>query len=376
MLLDCNHDVEHFANNDEQLPTQSNQFKNNIIGMLLQTLSVFFLITAYALFQYASNHMNISLFECIITANIIQNITAWILWYLSSYKFILQITQKSKYNILWYGEKEYRKFIWLRGFFYCCDLYLYWKGISLVPLGDAEAIYYLCPIFVAFGGRIFLKETFPKTIVIILILITIGLIFISQPKWLINIFNHNVSNSNYYISNSINILGLISLILGCFAWAAMSLMVRKAQKAHWLQLEIVGSFQAFVIWAPILILISYIFNIDLDNNGTVYFTFKAFGIMTVIGLLTMIGLLFSVLSYQIGETTQVSWMEYINLPLGYLYQVILTNSYPNVYETIGGCIVMSTCFIGFIEQYCQYKKHIKQSKQYLVERDNNNIQYK
>eukprot|EP01084_Bolivina_argentea_P300390 517972_1 len=146
--------MNYFDNNTHQQHNHSQpQYtsRNNILGMIMITFSTFLLMTADAIYKYTTNCKNVSLLQCLLICDLIQNIIAWILWNLPS-----TFTKKSTNIKLWYGEKEYRYSIWFRGFFYFCDSYFYWKGISLIPLGDAEAIYFLCPIFVSFGARLFL----------------------------------------------------------------------------------------------------------------------------------------------------------------------------------------------------------------------------
>ena len=321
---------------DEQ---NNNQFKYNLIGMILQTLSMAIQLGAFALFKYAAINKKISLFEIILVSNFIQNMIAWILWNLPS-----SITLKPKHNKLWYGEKKNRYYIWLRGCLYWIDLYLYYKGISLMSLGDAEAIYFLGPIFTAFGGRVLFKEKFSRYFIFTFILTIVGLSIICEP----------------IISDTKINYGLIFLIIGCVCYASMNLIVRKVQNAFWIQLEIAASFQAFAVWTPLAILINLMFDkygidINLDNEDNEWMiSYDIFGLLASIGILVMSGLLFSVLSYQYGEATKVSWMEYTNVPFGYLFQYLLDGIYPTVSQIIGALVVMSSCIVGAIEQYLEY----------------------
>ena len=343
--------------------------KNNMLGMIFVTSSTFLLISADAIFKYGSNNLNASLFQCIIISDFIQHSFAWIFWFLPS-----SITQKSEYHKSWYGEKGNILNICLRGFFYWCDSYFYWRGISILPLGDAESIYFLSPIFVAFGARIFLKETFSKTFPIIFILTIIGLLILCQPRFLTKSItfnkNNNQHDSKYYNSSDINIWGIISLIIGCIAWSLMSLMVRITPTAHWIQLELVSSFQTFAIWTPILLFINQFIKNDfnLDNNGEWSLSINIIIICIIMGILSIFALMFLVLGYQYGEATKVSWMEYMNVPIGYLYQWIIFNQPPNIYETIGALIIFSTCIIEAVEEYYNYKNARKELEKTRVEK--------
>eukprot|EP01083_Nonionella_stella_P019690 54682_1 len=364
-------DSDFYDENDALLPIAENQTaqsadvssmqleqrttsKNNLIGMCLITAATWLLMTAYALLKYTTDDINVSLFECITITNFMQHCIAWLLWYLPS-----EFTKKQDYVQLWYGEAEYRYNIWFRGFFYWADLYLYWYGITLMPLGDAEAIYYLCPIFVVLGARIFLKEQFSKMFPIIFTFTVIGLTIMCQPKFIVDWFD--ASANTRFESRSINGRGIIMLIGGCVAWAGMSLMVRSAKKAHWIQLEIVSSLQAFAIWTPLLVLINRFIDTDdfnLDTNGAWMLgsdlSGEVIGLTAIISLLTVLALMLIVVGYQYGEATKVAWMEYMLLPFGFVYQIMMFGVMPNIYEITGIVIVLSTCLLSIAEEYYNY----------------------
>eukprot|EP01083_Nonionella_stella_P044700 120284_1 len=325
---------------------ENDQSKNNILGMLLVAISTFLLLSAFALFQHVSNNLDVSLFECIIISNCAQHCISWILWFLPS-----SITKKPNYIKLWYAEKEYRYSIWFRGFFYWLDLYLYWIALTLLPLGDAETIYFLCPMFVAFGARIFLKEKFSKTFPVVFIITAIGLTILCQPKWVVT--DHP--------AREISTKGIIFCVIGCMAWAAMNLMVRRAQKAHWIQLELVSSLQSFAIWTPFLLLINYFLNEDynLDNDGSWRISLEIISYIVSIAALTIIALMFVVLGFQYGEATKVAWMEYWAVPFGFVYQWIIFDEIPNIFEILGAVIVIVGCLIGAAEEYYNYRKQLR-----------------
>eukprot|EP01084_Bolivina_argentea_P290325 498662_1 len=327
---------------------------NNIKGMLLITLGTFLLMSAYALLKVVSNKFQISLFECIIISNFVEYLIVVCLWFVPS-----SLTKKPSYVKYWYGEKEYRVSVWCRGFFYWCDVYFYWKGITLVPIGVAETIYFLCPILIAFGAKIFLDEKFSTLFPLVFIFTILGLVIVSQPTWLMNIIGKTTNDSGLYTARSISIYGVILLIMGCVSWAIMSLMVRQAQKAHWLQLEIVSSLQAFLVWTPILVFIDFIIgnyvDFSLGNGGIWTLSFDTALMIIAIGILTGSGLMCTILGYQYGEATKVSWLEYTFLPFGYFYQWVLFNKPPNIFEITGTCLVMVTCVLSVIEQFCTRK---------------------
>eukprot|EP01083_Nonionella_stella_P185043 673651_1 len=334
----------------QDIPSPSS--RNNIRGMIFVTFSVILLLAEDALFKYASNHFKLSLLQCIFVATLTQHALAWMLWFLPP-----SITRKECHHKIWCGEREQRLFIFLRGFFMFCDDYFYFRGILLLSLGDAEAIYFLCPIFVAFAARIFFKEHFSKCFPFILVMILIGLTVLCQPKWLLSLFgSHQI-----YEPTVINPLGVIFILMGCVSWALMSLMVKMVPNAHWIQFELVSSGQSFAIWVPLLMLLDHFVFEDFHiDHGIWSFSIQSILFCMGIGLLTLFALMFLVVGYQQGEATKVAFMEYVTVPVGYLYQYILSGQTPNVYETTGAIIIVGTSLIGMFEEYYDY--YIQQDK--------------
>jgi len=337
----------------KSIHSEINDSRNTIIGMLCVLTGVFLLISSDALFSYASTTMSISLLQCLLIANLVQHLLAWSLWFAPS-----SITRKAAHTTKWYGESEHRLLIWLRGVLYFCDDFFYWTGVSLLPLGDAECIYFLCPIFVAFGARLFLKEEFSKTFPLVLALTALGVLILSQPRWLTHLFEANGSGT-YFRSEHIDLRGLFSLIVGCVCWALMNLTVRHIPKAHWTQLELTSSLQSFAIWTPLLIAINAALRgtaITLDNGGQWDWSLEALMVSAGIGTLSVFAFMFLVVGYQHGEATKVSWLEYMNVPIGFVYQYILFSESPNIFETVGAVIMLSTGLIEIAEEWYHYRQ--------------------
>merc|ERR1719385_449463 len=102
--------------------------------MICVTICQFFLLSAYAIFSYASIRLKISLLQCLLVVNAVQHCIAWILWFLPS-----SITGKPAHIQKWYGEQDFFQLIWLRGFFYFCDEHL-WVLITTTIKSSDENI--------------------------------------------------------------------------------------------------------------------------------------------------------------------------------------------------------------------------------------------
>ena len=97
----------------------------------------------------------------------------------------------------WYGDKPYILNIWMRTLFYSISIGTYNYAIYYLPLGDQNCIMYQGPLITAILGWIFLKEKLPKLTPIIIILATVGIIFVSQPTFLIKIYYQLTNSDNH-----------------------------------------------------------------------------------------------------------------------------------------------------------------------------------
>eukprot|EP00484_Ammonia_sp_Unknown_P030398 CAMPEP_0197037586 /NCGR_PEP_ID=MMETSP1384-20130603/14753_1 /TAXON_ID=29189 /ORGANISM="Ammonia sp." /LENGTH=440 /DNA_ID=CAMNT_0042467907 /DNA_START=41 /DNA_END=1363 /DNA_ORIENTATION=+ len=355
------HDID---GDNEQTPTThdtstastaQHTMRSNITGMLCITLGCSLLTSAYAILKYLQNELGVSLFECIIVLHMIEHLIAWALWLSPDW-----ILKKPDYCQTWYGEKEDRLNIWLRGLFYYGDLYFYWYGITIVNLGDAETIYLLTPMFVALAGKVFLKDELSAMFPLILTLAFIGVTVLAQPEWLVDFIHQDILNQSsedeaYPETRPISVKGFCFLLTGALSWSCMNLMVRGAKKAHWIQFELTTTLQAFAIWSPLLILIDY-FTDDIDSPGTWRISWEIMFLFILGAVLCFGALVCFVLGYQMGESTKVCWFEYFAVGFGYLYQITLFENYPTSYEVVGSSIMLSTCFVGIGEEYYHWRK--------------------
>ena len=77
------------------------------------------------------------------------------------------------------------------------------------------------------------------------------------------------------------------------------------------------------------------------------------------GVCGFIAVALSTVGYQYGTATMVSWLEYVNIPIGFIYQGLIFGDIPNEYEIIGGILVTIACLIIPFDQlykYCTNKK--------------------
>merc|ERR1712083_947287 len=143
--------------------------------------------------------------EIMLVRWIVQGILGALWWYF----------KKPPQNEHFYGDRGSRLNIWTRGALYFLLCYGWYRGLELVPIGDAEAIIFIAPLLIVVVARVWLKEelslVFPGTVM----LTVAGIVFVCQPDF---IFHGSAG------AEPVSIVGLIFLIVMSFAWAGSSIL--------------------------------------------------------------------------------------------------------------------------------------------------------
>jgi drug/metabolite transporter (DMT)-like permease len=247
----------------------------------------------------------------------------------------------------WYGDEGSEIKIWIHGALYWVLIFGWYRGLELVPIGDAEAIVFLAPVLIVILGRLVLKEplsyVFPGTIFLTLA----GILFVCQPAFIFQ----NVA------SRAVPLNGIMFLVIMAISWACASTLVRSAQKAHWLQITVVATLEGTLIWTPLALLINSITNNDAISGGAwIPLTWENAGLICLCAIFASAGLALNVIGYQIGEATKVAWMEYMDLIFAFAFQWLMFGRSPNLWEWLGCLCLMSTCALHLIEEAIKLRK--------------------
>ena len=81
---------------------------------------------------------------------------------------------------------------------------------------------------------------------------------------------------------------------------------------------------------------------------------KHFLLSAWIGLAAFCAMNLNVVGYQFGDGTKVSWLEYTNIPLSFLYQSYVFHDKPNIVESIGAVMILFGCLLPMINQIVLY----------------------
>eukprot|EP01083_Nonionella_stella_P076002 206888_1 len=255
----------------------------------------------------------------------------------------------------WFGDPPHVGNIWARGLLHITSFSTFY-AIMLLPLGDLQCIFYQSPLWIVFLGRVWLKEPLPNVYILMpmTVLACTGIILVTQPSFLLRLFACNDDHE------PLNIYGVIAIIISALKWTFCALLVRKAQDAHFLQLEFVSSGCTLFFAPPLMITINQYANVeefgnlDFWDDAQWQFDLWSFGITTLLALFSCTGLALSIIGYQHGTATTVSWLEYINIPIGFVYQTFVFGDTPNFYEIVGGIMITFACVLPSAEIVCTH----------------------
>ena len=189
---------------------------NTIFGMMIVAFATGLVCACGAIAQYDGG----SILQLMLGSYILQNIMCWCWWCI----------RKPSQATNWFGDSPHKCNIWTRGVLYWVMMFCWWKGLEMVPIGDAEAILFVSPMLTVFLARVLLKEQLPRLFPLILVITAAGLIFVCQPEF---IFKYT-SGDDY---TQVSWAGMIFLVVCVLCWSSTSLLVRTAKEAHWLQVK-------------------------------------------------------------------------------------------------------------------------------------------
>lgn len=217
----------------------------------------------------------------------------WILMLLS---FALWIIKKPPECTHWYGDKTDRLNIWIRGLLYFVLVFGWYRGLQLVPIGDAECIIFISPILIVLIARFVLKEHLSILFPLSFLLTILGILMVAQPEFIFGSFGAAHTRS-------ISIVGLCFLFTMSVCWAITSILVRTAHNAHWLQIQMVANVQGSLIWTPLCILLNrFVFESDTFGGDDEWLIFadngRTIGLIAGCSLCGFIGLSLNVIGYQ------------------------------------------------------------------------------
>eukprot|EP01084_Bolivina_argentea_P289366 496872_1 len=346
-MIELPPDIEGNTNDDNNTDASDKALiatKTNILGMLLLTISTFLFQTNSTIVKFSK----LSLIQMLWFRNFIALLIGVFVWKLK--------TSQSHINQPWYVSLENRRIAWIIGMSCNFSSIFYWIGIHLVPVGDASCIFLFGPVFVSLIGHYYLNDPLAKTFVLTFFGSIISIIILAQPSFIFHKYNIDKN------TQPLSVVGVLALLTGSVSFVTAVILTRKANDIHAFQILIIETFQGVFIWCPIFFIFD-IYIIKSEEVLTINWWVILFGIG--IGISHYLAELGNTFAYQIGNSTKITWFEYTDLLIAYIYQSLLFDEIPNKWEIIGCVSIIAFSFLPLCEELFVYMKNST----------NNRIQY-
>eukprot|EP01084_Bolivina_argentea_P315750 547140_1 len=315
--------------------------KQTIVGSMMVALGMFFFGTE----EVALKYYNVEVIVLALIQNGVVFICAVMYWV---------IMPKSSTVNHWYGDTKHDRLnIWFRGLFMTALPIFFYACIRL-PLGDLQTILYQAPLWIVYLSYLLFNEQLPPWHILIpsTLFTIIGVMFVSQPGFIFN----SVQGLNFD--------GLLAVIISCVRWIACVLLVKTAHSVHFIQYEFSTTICSFCTYPLLLIVCTYYLDNEFLGTFTDIYSSKMSHVLASVycGFAGFLAMMLNVKGYQIGNATIVSWLEYINIPISFLYQTYIFLDTPNQYECIGAVLVLVGCLLPVMHTTWIYIKEIKENK--------------
>ena len=281
------------------------------------------------------------------------------------------IAKYKKFSL--FGVKEHRKLLTLRGFFGFLGLMSLYFSVKLINPSDSTALSNTKLIILAVLARIFLKERFTTIHLFSLGLTVAGIVFISQPSFLIKPFSklHNnqtsnnsveslsANNNNLGLSVSVrSYLGISLALFSAFASSFVSILIKKLTniKAHFSILIIYASY----IGLPTSLLITLVLRLTgaQKSNRNIYETYDlSLQIFYSISSAScgIIGQILLTTSFKHEDVTKISVLRSTNLFWSFLLQYFFLNIEANIFSLAGVILIFSAILLSIIAKAVEKK---------------------
>mmetsp|Transcript_73165 Transcript_73165/g.116661 ORF Transcript_73165/g.116661 Transcript_73165/m.116661 type:complete len:350 (-) Transcript_73165:85-1134(-) len=277
---------------------------------------------------------------------------------LSSYSIFAWLIRKPENHRRFYGDTTYdTAVIFVHATLENIWVYSYFYALHTVYLGDIESIFlFVAPNVIALIGKVFFKEEFPNNILLILLIDVVGVVFVTQPSF---IFHHE---------QPMSMTGLALTVVSTLCYSLDVSLISQNEHIHWTQMQITTGLIALVVVFPSFFALNTL--LCPESNLLIGGEFNDSWLMIVfnviVGIVSILSQLCLIYGYQMGASTKVVWLEYVNLIFAYSIQWIVFREIRNLYEIIGAVLIASTFFILFFQQYKAYDKEKKANTQLLL----------
>lgn len=217
----------------------------------------------------------------------------------------------------------------------CCvvvaNMFLF-MGLAALPIADAVAIFFICPLLITILSIIFLKERVGLWRWVSIFIGLLGVLFVSRPG-----------------SSAFQVAALFPMI-GALGYALLHILTRKIRFTESATTMAFYVQFAFVITAGLVGFTLGDGRWDITEDPALSFLLREwiipntsdYWIFLLIGIATSIGGFFISQAYRIGEAAYVAPFEYVSLPISILWGIIVFSEWPITSVWIGIFLILSS----------------------------------
>ena len=294
---------------------------NNIKGLILIILGMFFVFTQDVLIKYTifdASLMQILFFRGVIGILILS----------------IYLTYK-KQTIIFSSAHPYIAI--LRGAIFFFGFTMFFISLSQIGLAEATSLFFVSPFFITIYSYFILKIEIGLNRIFSIIVGFCGTLLIIKPEF-----------------NNLNIYMLFPIIAAATYGLSMTLAKKTALNDSLFQQTFHIYIGAFIGGSLISILIhNYDLNLSIFyilDNPWVINDYQTFGLILLISIFGSLGLLCLIGAYRIGSPIINAPAEYIHLIFAIVIGFLIFNEIPDLYSFIGiFLIVVSGIYIVFRE---------------------------
>ncbi|XP_042192552.1 solute carrier family 35 member G1 isoform X1 [Callorhinchus milii] len=244
------------------------------------------------------------------------------------------------YNeISFFGPKEQRCYLYLRGFLGASAMILLFYAIQHMPLADATVIAFSNSIFVGIFAWMFLKERCTIWQPIFTIFILIGVILIARPPFL---FGSHIPGIE--VNYTEHIKGTFAAFGSALCAAISMIVIRKMGK----------SVHCFIsIWYfSVIGCIECVIVVSIIQEWRLPYCGKDRVFLLIIGLFGVVGQVLFTKALQIEKAGPAALMKTMEVVMAFILQYFFLNRSPT-WLSLGGalCVIVGTCGIIFHKWY-------------------------
>lgn len=234
-------------------------------------------------------------------------------------------------DVAWFGPRDKRHFLLLRGIAGATSLYLRYSALHYLPIANATVIVLSMPVFVCIFARIFLKEPCGIFHCVAIGITFVGIGFTTKISALVGLTESDG------IDRSGEITGLLYSMGATLVGASVYIFVRKVKEAH--NSVILFNF-ALVAMIETGILTG------LDDGFTIPTDGYTPWLLMILCVLSFYAQLLLTKALQIEEASLVSvTRSSAEVVCAFAFQILIFHQLPDVYACIGALLVISSVLL-------------------------------